>query len=96
MKILPINQNSNYKNINCKGINNTCKIGMGLLITSSSFFMLSNAIDSFEQDDYCIQKSSMNMLDITASIAGIFGTFTSLIGLKQDEEDEENSRRNRY
>ena len=96
MKVLPVSNDINFNhNIKFEGANNTTKIGLAALIVSSSLFMMSNAIDSFEKQQTTEQKSSgFGFLDGVASIAGIVGTFTGLLGLKQDEEDEKNSGKN--
>ena len=94
MKICSINRYDNNQNIGFKRSSNATKFGVSTLIAATSLFMLSNATDSFYSENTTTKKS-LN-INIPASILGLTGTFISLIGLKQDEEDEENSNRNRH
>ena len=94
MKVYSINSVNNNQNVGFKKCSNATKFGVSTLIASASFFMLSNAVDSFNSEN--IAKERNTHINIPASILGITGTFISLIGLKQDENEDENSNKNRH
>jgi len=83
MKVLPIN-NIN-QNIKFEGANKTCKYGIAALIASSSLFMFSNAVDSFNKEETKTEKTALNYVNTAASVLGILGTGLSLLGIKQPD-----------
>ena len=85
MKILPINSYSDSKNLSCRGANKTCKYGITALIASTTLFMASNAIDSFEQQEPKTEKTTLKYMDTAASVLGILGTGLSILGIKQPD-----------
>ena len=91
MKIQAINDQKYSKNIRFKRLNDYCKYGICALISSSSLFMCSNAIDSFRTEK--LPKSTMTSLDIAASVFGITGTFMWLIGINLNDDDKYNKKR---
>ena len=93
MKIYSINRWNNENNVIFKKNSNATKFGTITLITATTLFMVSNATDAFYAENN--KKQQTFNIDITASILGITGTLISMIGLAKDEENEENSNRNR-
>ena len=83
MKVSSVNNFDN--NINFKRTNKITKYGVNTLIAASSLFIISNAIDAFDFEN---NKNSISKnIDFSASMLGILGTFMSLVGIQEDEED---------
>lgn len=87
MKIQSINV-QNTSHVNCKSASQMTRYGVGALVASSSLFMFSNAIDSFDNQGVVEKR----MINSTASALGIVGTFLGIVGIKDDEDDDDKRR----
>ena len=90
---MKINSISNYytnENLNWRGKNTLYKQSVRALIASSSLFMLSNAVHTFNKENNATNKTEQ-FIDLAASFLGLFGTYAGIVGLKEDEKDN-----NRY
>ena len=85
MRILPINNYSDNRNINFKRANKFCKYSINTLIASTTLFMLSNAIGTFKPEK--VKKDSIGFVNTVASVLGIAGTALGIFGIEKEDKN---------